>query len=316
MDIFITGKCAAVRPAVIKNEQNYFLNSYTCMIQYTHKKRVALLPLCCVLLCFTIPHAKLAAQDITGTWEGNYGRSFLMQRPEKLVVELFLHNDSVLTGATHLYYRNKKYEHYSIKGVYRRADSAVSFSEDSVIALKLGLLETNCMGRYKTKLVVTDTTLRLEGSWKDKSRSIFRCPGSTVWLSKRLPAEGKTITRLPAITSRSTDIQSIIEIKKAEMDSIKIEVYDNGEIDNDTVSVVYNDDMVVNKQRISATPITFFITLSASAPLSKIKLVAESLGNIPPCTAYMVVTTRLKRYEVSLSSDFYKNGVVEFFLKE
>jgi hypothetical protein len=286
------------------------------MMQRTHKNRGTLLSIHCVLFCFTMPAAKLAAQDITGTWEGNYEKTFLTQRPQKLVVELFLHSDSVITGASHLYYRNNTYEHYSIRGVYRKADSIVSFSEDSVIALKLGLLTSNCMGRYKTKLIITDTSLRLEGNWKDKSRSIFRCPGSAVWLSKPLTTVKKTTPAITAITSRSTDIQSLIEIKKAEMDSIKIEVYDNGEIDNDTVSVVYNDSVVANKQRISATPITFFISLPPGAPLSKIKLIAESLGSIPPCTAYMVVTTRLKRYEVSLSSDFYKNGVVEFFLKE
>jgi hypothetical protein len=301
---------------VAKNEQNQFSNSYYDMLQHSYKNRFAFFSLYAVLLFSIAPVAKLAAQDITGTWEGNYGKSGLTQLPEKLVVELFLHQDSLLTGASHLYYRRQKYEHYTIKGVYRKSERAVYFIEDSVIAVKLGFMESNCMGRYATKLIVSDTALRLEGSWKDKSRSIFRCPNSTVWLSKPLAFVKKTVPVISAVTSRATDIQSLIEIKKKEMDSIKVEVYDNGEIDNDTVSVFYNDSMVLHKQRISASPITFYITLSAEAPLSKVKLIAESLGSIPPCTAYMVVTTRLKRYEVSLSSDFYKNGVVEFFLKE
>jgi hypothetical protein len=160
-----------------------------------------------VALLFSImPVAKLAAQDITGTWEGNYGKSFLPHPPEKLVVGLFLYHDSPLTGATHLYYRRQLYEHYTIKGVYRKSEGAVYFTEDSVIAVKLGFMESYCMGRYASKLIVSDTALRLEGSWKDKSRSIFRCPNSTVWLSKPLAFVKKAVPVISAATSRSTDI--------------------------------------------------------------------------------------------------------------
>jgi hypothetical protein len=121
----------------------------------------------------------------------------------------------------------------------------------------------------------------------------------------------------PKISQRETDVQSLLEIDAAEKDSIKVEVYDNGDIDGDSVSV-YEEDLVrVNKKMITAKPITFYVSLNKNVhPIVHLRLVAESLGSIPPCTALMIVTTKTKRYEVRLSSNFSKNATVELFLKE
>jgi hypothetical protein len=119
------------------------------------------------------------------------------------------------------------------------------------------------------------------------------------------------------ITRRETDVQSLLEISPAEKDSIKVEVYDNGEIDGDTVSVYEGQTLRVDKKMISLKPIVFYVSLNRNInPITHLRLVAESLGSIPPCTALMIVTTRSKRYEVHLSSNFSKNATVELFLKE
>jgi hypothetical protein len=123
---------------------------------------------------------------------------------------------------------------------------------------------------------------------------------------------------MPAkIAQRETDVQSLIEIARTEKDSIKVEVYDNGEIDGDSVSVYQEEIQRINKKMITAKPITFYVSLNKNInPIAHLRLVAESLGSIPPCTALMIVTTKSKRYEVRLSSNFNKNATVELFLKE
>lgn len=128
----------------------------------------------------------------------------------------------------------------------------------------------------------------------------------------------KTAVVLPEkIAKRETDIQSLLEIAPAEKDSIKVEVYDNGDIDGDTVSVYYGEALIIDKQLITAKPLTFYVSLNKKTnPISHLRLVAESLGSIPPCTALMIVTTKSKRYEVRLASSFKKNATVELFLKE
>ncbi|GAB2819459.1 hypothetical protein GCM10027043_20030 [Ferruginibacter profundus] len=135
---------------------------------------------------------------------------------------------------------------------------------------------------------------------------------------KNAPAIKTAPVVMPAkIAQRETDVQSLIEIAPADKDSIKVDVYDNGEIDGDSVSV-YEEHMIrVNKKMITAKPITFYVSLDKNVnPIAHLRLVAESLGSIPPCTALMVITTKSKRYEVRLSSNFSKNATVEFFLKE
>jgi hypothetical protein len=124
--------------------------------------------------------------------------------------------------------------------------------------------------------------------------------------------------RLPSqLTQRETDVQSLLEIDIADKDSIKVEVYDNGDIDGDSVSVYEESEVRINKKMITAKPITFYVSLDKnSTPILHLRLVAESLGAIPPCTALMIVTTKSKRYEVRLSSNFKKNATLELFLKE
>ncbi len=118
------------------------------------------------------------------------------------------------------------------------------------------------------------------------------------------------------IAQRETDVQSLLEIAAKDKDSIRVDVYDNGDIDGDSVSVYQDNIQLINKKLITAKPLTFYVSLNKANPISHLRLVAENLGTIPPCTALMIVTTKSKRYEVRLSSNFSKNATVELFLKE
>jgi hypothetical protein len=260
----------------------------------------------------------LSAQDISGVWVGNYERSIFMDQPDKLVVEIYVYNDSLITGISHLYYGDDEYEHYKIYGVYDKSRSTVYFSEDSTIAVKLGFMITNCMGNYFMKLKVTDTMLTLKGRWSDNNPRLFGCPTTGVWLQKELTPDKKqsTLKTQDKTLERSSDIQSLIEISENETDSIEISIFDNGVVDNDSISLYLNDSLLIQKQLITNKPISVFISLDKKIPLNKILLAAENLGSIPPCTAYMIIRTKKKRYEVNLSSSFSSNAVVEFFLKE
>ena len=137
-------------------------------------------------------------------------------------------------------------------------------------------------------------------------------------VEKPKPALKTTPNILPAkIAQRQTDVQSLLEIAAADKDSIRVDVYDNGEIDGDSVSVYQDNILRVNKKMITAKPITFYVSLDKNVnPITHLRMVAESLGSIPPCTALMIVTTKSKRYEVHLSSNFNTNATVELFLKE
>lgn len=275
------------------------------------------------------------AQEINGTWIGNYGRQLLLSHPEKLVVEIMVYDDTLVRGLSHLYYKNNKYEHYTLKGTFNPADTTITFVEDSTISIRLGFMESACLGIYKMKMSANDSMLILQGTWKDKSKGLFKCPGSSVKLYKKrsldipdtttgkdpeLPTSAEVsppVKKVDSIVlSRVTDFQSLVEISPGEKDSIRIDIYDNGEVDGDTVSLYLDNKLLIAKQKVSTVPVTVMISLDHTHPLTKLKLIAESLGSIPPCTALMVITTAKKRHEISLSSNYSTNGTVELFLKE
>jgi len=259
-----------------------------------------------------------SAQDISGVWVGNYKPALFATTPEKLVVEIYIYNDSLITGASHLYYKHGQYEHYKIYGRFRKKESTIYFSEDSTIAVKLGFMDENCLGNYTMNLTSTGNLLEMKGSWEDNSTALFHCPSTGVWLEKKVDEDIKQTNSQPADRNleRRSDIQSLVEISNAEKDSILIELYDNGIIDNDSASIYLDDSLLLYKQFVSNKPISLYISLDKQKPLSNLKLAAESLGSIPPCTVLMIIKTKKKRYEVNLSSNLNSNGVVEFFLKE
>jgi hypothetical protein len=275
----------------------------------------------------------------------------------KLVVEIYDFKDSMFTGISHLYYKGNKYEHYKIIGRFSRKDSLLMFREVSTIAVDLGIygncLGTYITvlkkegsklvqrGRWKPDInACTDNSeLRLEkntreikisaplvkkrpvpivNTLKDKITSPVITPASPATTVTTPPVIKNTPAVAPAkLTRRETDVQSLLEISPAEKDSIKVEIYDNGEIDGDSVSVYEGQTLRIDRKMISLKPLVFYVSLNKNInPITHLKMVAESLGTIPPCTALMIVTTKLKRYEVYLSSNFSKNATVELFLKE
>ncbi len=262
----------------------------------------------------------ISAQDVTGKWVGNYSYNFLSSRPDKLVIEILLYNDTMVSGTSHLYHGRDKYEHYTISGVYRKADSTIYFKEDSTIGVKLGMFVENVLGTYAMKLRYTDTAMRFEGRWKENNEGLglMNCK---VWLEKPLPkkpaSENSTSQpQQPAMPDRAIAVQKLIEISEAEKDSIKISILDNGQIDGDIVSVYMNDTLLLQNKQLTAKSHTLYININKDNPLCRLTMVSESEGSIPPCTARLTVYTKTKHYDIDLSSDGRKSGTIQFFLKE
>jgi hypothetical protein len=286
------------------------------MITTSHLYIIILL--CC---CF---YSNLDAQVITGIWKGNSAKTVFTKHPEAIVMEFSVFNDTVITGVSHLYYEGNKFEHHKINGKFNLADSTILLKESFIETnMPQGVFEV----KYKMKLKLVNNNWRLEGNWKGVDGLLRYLPFNNVWLEKLEDsvekkdtvsmsfqlAKADTLYKMP---DRQTDIQRIIEITDSEKDSIKIDVYDNGEVDGDSISLYLNDKPIINKSIISEKPISFYLTLSRERQFDKIKMVAENLGNIPPNTALMIITTNKKRYEIRLTSDLIKTAAVEFVLHE
>ncbi|WP_207510684.1 hypothetical protein [Longitalea luteola] len=106
--------------------------------------------------------------------------------------------------------------------------------------------------------------------------------------------------------------RQIVYIKDLEIasDSIRVSLYDNGEIDGDTVTVFLNGKPVITHQELTARATNIYLTLDNSKDVNEVSLFAENLGRIPPNTALMVVTDGISRFEVFLSSTYTQNATV------
>ena len=117
----------------------------------------------------------------------------------------------------------------------------------------------------------------------------------------------------PLLRSRENPVVKQIEVPEGE---IRIDLYDNGEIDGDTVTIYHNNELVVSGARISQKPVSFRLQVDPSQPVHELVMVADNLGSIPPNTSLMIVTARDKRYQVFISSTEQKNAKVILSLKE
>ena len=108
---------------------------------------------------------------------------------------------------------------------------------------------------------------------------------------------------------------SILQTVTVENATVKLELYDNGEVDGDSVSLFYNGNVLLAHQRLSEKP----ILLEIPVPLDEVNelvMYADNLGTLPPNTALMIVRDGKKRYEVRITSDLKKSGTIKFIHKK
>lgn len=118
------------------------------------------------------------------------------------------------------------------------------------------------------------------------------------------------VPTIPTLTrERKNELIKTLVVHNSE---VEIRLYDNGEIDDDTISVYHNDRLIIASKRLSEKPIVYKLKLSDDEPLHTLVMVAENLGRIPPNTSLMIVQDGDKRYSVGITSTEQKNAVVRF----
>ena len=149
---------------------------------------------------------------------------------------------------------------------------------------------------------------------KDQAIEVIKPKADTISKTISVKPNQKIFPPPPLVLkSRENPLVRRIETEASE---IKIELYDNGEIDGDTISIYHNNELIRSHMRLSQKPISVTIGVNPSQPHHEIVMVAENLGSIPPNTSVMIITTASKRYEVLISSSEQKNAKVVFELKK
>ncbi|MBI1342105.1 MAG: hypothetical protein GC171_04115 [Terrimonas sp.] len=94
-------------------------------------------------------------------------------------------------------------------------------------------------------------------------------------------------------------------------DSLVLALYDNGEVDGDTVSVLLNGEVIMANQCLKSTAIkkTIYIQPALQDSLELV-LYAENLGLYPPNTGLLIIYDGKDRYMIRFSADYDKNATV------
>jgi hypothetical protein len=128
---------------------------------------------------------------------------------------------------------------------------------------------------------------------------------------KKMPVQ---INTLPTKTNgrANKELKRIVINDK----KITLNIYDNGTIDGDTVSIYYNGRAIIKNKMLTANPLLVEVELDENTALHSIVLYAENLGSIPPNTALVVFTTPSgKRYEMYASATLQQNAEIIFEYK-
>jgi len=129
------------------------------------------------------------------------------------------------------------------------------------------------------------------------------------------PEDKKDLTIKPnsktqdMLRSRENNLVQTILINS---EDVTVKLYDNGEIDDDTISVYLDKKIVLSKKRLSTSALSINLKMDGSNPDHELIMVAENLGRIPPNTSLMIVTAGDQRFEVRITSTEQKNAMVRF----
>lgn len=144
------------------------------------------------------------------------------------------------------------------------------------------------------------------------NKEIFALCGDSLALKKMEPVPVQK-PAAPVIEKRNNEL---IKTFTVEHDSISVTLYDNGIVDGDSITLIYNDSILTTHKLLTEKPLTFWIKIKPGNERNELQMYAENLGSIPPNTALMVIYDGTKRYEVNIKSTEKTNGSVSFKLRE
>lgn len=151
----------------------------------------------------------------------------------------------------------------------------------------------------------------------NKPKPVAKVPSPAViakdTVVKKVAAPPKVVVRTaPAALIKKKDERTskLVETIYTTADSVKMFVYDNGEVDGDTVTIFINNALVLDRYRISEKAKEISFPVSTNGGVHTIELFANNLGSIPPNTALIILIAGKERFELRASYDLSTNAKI------
>ncbi|GAC1421284.1 MAG: hypothetical protein NVSMB67_15790 [Flavisolibacter sp.] len=287
---------------------------------------------------------KLAeSQNVAGYWYGTASVANGKNSNNYLVELILKQNSNSIKGIINYYFKNT-FRSLQIKGNYDARSRQVALyhipvpyfgstsqlqldcSMDFIATHRIAKAGSDLIGRFVGEQaykftcpdIVFDLKLNKDAGNQDSILTALKNFKETnqLWT----PSATDTLVAATVIQRKVENIVIDKEYKRREnilqneitvaSDSIKVDFYDNGEVDGDSISVYFNDQLLGANLRLSTKAIHLNLTLDTSKEVNILAMFANNLGTIPPNTALMLVYDGTKRYEIRLSSNLEQNAVV------
>jgi len=261
----------------------------------------------------------LRAEDLNGIWKGT-----LTQGPggcyARYYIELQINfSSNNIIGRAYDYYDTSRYVKMSFTGRYNPQTHRMVLIENKVLQYNIPFDCAPCMKTYDLTYAKNGNLETLTGEWKghlaDRQNA---CPPGRVSLTRAdhsdFPVDieqSDTLVALQQTLHLQPRKEDLFKTVVVDSPRIKIELYDNAEIDNDTVTVLVNNKLLLYRQMLTDKPLTIYFNAFPGVEY-ELLMYADNLGTIPPNTALMIVTTGKKKLEVFLSSSEEKTAAVKF----
>lgn len=239
------------------------------------------------------------AQDIAGFWKGTLDMNNGCFSVNNIELQISRKGDSIYGNSYH-YLDIDNYVKKKFTGLYNAEARKISLEESVVTTYKIPLQCKVCIKKYELTYSSNGNQEFLKGGWG----SVFTdnndgCESGSIILSRIKESAFKEIPEINVDTGE-----------------IRLDFYDNGQIDDDSISVRINDKTVLTHQKLGAEPITAFIRMELNSTFQEVEMIAENVGSIPPNTALLIITAGKKRYELFLTSSTQKSAKVRFLYEK
>jgi hypothetical protein len=289
------------------------------------------------------------SQSVSGYW---YGAANVKSKSStnNYLVELILHQDRTLVKGVINYYFKKTFRSIKVNGNYNSLTRQLTlFNIPLTYHGSIEDLEVDCMMNFAATLRVAKASSNLIGSFQGKQEYRYTCADVNFNLKLNAdiskedsilhairvyketyqvwkPNYQDTLVAVNIIPRKVENYVIDAEYKEREnvvskeitvaSDSLKVDFFDNGEIDGDSISIFYNDKLIAFNRILSTKAVHFTVALDSTREINEITMFADNLGSIPPNTALMVVTDGKKRYEIPMASNLQQNATLKIRRKK
>lgn len=254
-----------------------------------------LLPLILLLTAITF---QSVAQDISGYWKGTLSMRGCF--PENNIELQINGKGEIVAGDSYHYQDIDNYVKKNFKGSFDKTTKKLSVQEGIVTTYHIPQRCVICVKNFELVYSREGKVETLKGYWNGNVLgSTQSCDGGSIILTRIKESAFKEIPEI-----------------KVDTGTIKLEFYDNAQVDGDSITVLVNKQVVLTHQRLSAKPLTAYVKIDLNNTFHEIEMVAENLGSIPPNTAILIITAGKNRHLLSLSSSETKSARVRIVYDE